>query len=144
MLSKTTTGSPTSTSVNYFSVKLTVSTAVATTGFRIDSLRFALGKAFTLDYYSSFLLVNANTSARQETVENTGDRTILVREEDTMLVDELAILALEELREWDEAQVRKQYLMESKEMYRQKYPSQEMVEGFSYYNTNTPDRYGKR
>ena len=71
---------------------------------------------------------------RKEDFTTGSDVTLLQEEEVNLLVWEGAIIANQQLRQWNEAEIMKKELQTAIELYMQKFPSQEDIESFTYYN----------
>lgn len=135
--SATETGTVVDTAINYAELTITNAVATALKGYRIDALRFGIGREFTPKYYST-KIVRTEAGVRQTGFSAGGDATVLMEDEDDLLITEAQLIALRELREFTEAAaVEKTYLDPDEgdvARYAAKNPSQHEPRSFSYYH----------
>lgn len=127
----TTVGSPVDTAITYCQITFTNTVAYAGT-YRIDAIWARFGKECTLKYYSKYPVIS-DAGVRKENFTATDDITLLQQEEVDILIEEATIMALQNEREFNEANNRIPLLDRAKKQYLQKYPEQEEVQSFSYY-----------
>lgn len=133
--SATETGSVTDTLIDYVQLKITNSSAVAITGYRLDAIRFSLGREITPKYYSRFIVTDETSSARKAEFETGGDTSVLYEDEDDLLITKATIIALKELREFKEAENLEVELTQNIENYKARNPEQQEPKSYSYYLT---------
>lgn len=130
----TATGSPSSTAVDYVRITITLGTATAASNWGVNFLRFANGRHYSAQYYSSYV---AKTTANvfQSEFTSPSDTSVLRDEEDRLIEHMAAVLGLHELRETVEADNRfERYVKPKLEEYEVKNPSQKKVKGYAYYH----------
>ena len=128
-------GSPSATAVDYAKITLTYASAAVRTGYRIDSLMFALGRGVSAKYYSTYGVTNSS-GTRQEQFTDNGDTSVLREDEDDILIQQATQIALKELREFNEAADHlERDLKPMKTSYALKNPSQNEMRSYTYYHT---------
>lgn len=121
------------TAIDYLQLDLEYTTPVAQKGFRMDHITDRVGVEMTLEYFSKYLVQDAD-GTRKEFFEDTDDDCILAQEEINLLIEWMAVEALKETRQFGEADSREIKLQNALEEFRFKHPSEKMVQINSYFN----------
>lgn len=129
----TETGSVDLTDIDYLQLDLLYNTPVAQQGFRMDHIANRVGVEMTLEYFSKYLVQDAD-GTRKEFFEDTDDICILAQEEIDLLIEWMAVEALKETRQFGEADSREIKLQQALEEYEIKHPSEKIYQINSYYN----------
>lgn len=132
--SSTETGSVTDASSGYLQMTIANTSSVTATGYRLDAIVLGRGVEITPKYYSRFI-VQGDDGVRQSEFDASDDVSVLYENEDDLLIEEAAIIALKELREFKEATVRAQTHAQDIEVYRANNPEQQDIQSISYYRT---------
>lgn len=130
---KTTTGTPDDDNISYWQIRITFGTNAVRKGLRIDWLTVNLGFELLMDYYSNLVYVDTN-GVRKQYATVSSDETVLLNSEDQLLIDQSAILALQELREFEEAGIRQKQLDKYLGKYVGENPSENEPQVSTYYN----------
>lgn len=130
----TETGTVDNENIDYAQITITNTVAVAQTGYRVDKIAAFIGEECSLDYYSKYL-VKSNAGVRKEKFEDGDDTTILNEKESILLIDEATQNALENLREVQEAGVRRDIKNENIQTFQDDQPGEEEPTSVTYYNT---------
>lgn len=136
----TETGTPSSASVNYSLVTVTVT--AATNNYRVDNLISILGKPYEVDYYSKYLFQDGTTSEWKEKAEVDADIVNLDVDSYNLLLFKSAEYAAQQIQSesFDVNYFATQY-EKSKNKYKNVYPSENKSKTVTYYNVR--GTYGK-
>ena len=124
---------PAVSAIDYLQLTITNSSAVAQTGYRVNEIICRLGKEVAMEYYSKYLLTTT-AGVAQEEFSATSDITLLKEKEVDLLITKAAQIAMEELRESRDAQVKEVQSKEQIAKIKQSYPSEAQKKTFTYYN----------
>lgn len=132
-LNATETGTVDNENIDYVEITISNSVAVAQNGYRIDYLFFAEGKECSMNYYSNYW-VKDNDGTRKKEFDSVDDEIILAEEEVDILIDQCSEIALRQLREDKNADMKKMLIEEAIQDIEDNYPSSEEVSSITYYN----------
>jgi hypothetical protein len=134
-VSATATGTAVTTAIDYAQLTITNPSSVANYAYRIDALMFAKGRHMSIKYYSRYMVTDTDDNSRKADFEDGNDSSILREDESDLLIEQAAIIALQELREFDEADDREErYYKPMLEEYKLKNASQKEPRSFTYHN----------